>query len=109
MKKINFLFRVIVLVTAVATLNGCATIATLSMEEENIVDTCKTLPRVYSGTVFDSRCMYHPERKGTNNMEFFCLIDLPLSIAMDTIVLPYTAYQQYKHGSYGSECGQNQE
>lgn len=98
------LFRVIVLIIAAAALNGCGTMMTLSMEEEKIVDPCKTLPRAYSGTVFDSRMIYHPEHTGSNNAEFFFLIDLPLSLVLDTLVLPYTGYKQIQHGSYGSEC-----
>jgi uncharacterized protein YceK len=103
------LYRAIVLIMAATALNGCGTIITLSMQEKDIVDHCNTLPRAYSGTVFDSRCIYHPEHKGTNNAELFCLIDLPLSLGMDTIVLPYTGYKQIQHGSYGSECGQNKD
>ena len=37
----------------------------------------------------------------TNNIEGFCLIDVPLSIAADTLMLPLTIYEQIKYGSYG--------
>ncbi|MDH5732065.1 MAG: YceK/YidQ family lipoprotein [Gammaproteobacteria bacterium] len=65
------------------------------------------MPRIYSGTIFDSRCIYHPDKAGANNMELFCLIDLPLSILLDTLILPYTIYTQIRYGSYGIECSES--
>jgi hypothetical protein len=36
--------------------------------------------------------------KEPNNVSMFCLIDIPLSLALDTAILPYTAYRQIRYG-----------
>jgi uncharacterized protein YceK len=45
---------------------------------------------IYSGTHFDYKCFWHPEYRGTYSIERLCLIDLPLSLAADTLILPVT-------------------
>jgi uncharacterized protein YceK len=78
---------------------GCGTIITTAvlpsyMEKGNPTSTEKRdwqeEPWIYSGTYFDYKCFYHPEYRGTNNVELLCLIDLPLSLAADTLILPVT-------------------
>ena len=53
------------------------------------------MPRVYSGARLDTFCM-------TKIAEplLFCVLDTPLSLALDTIVLPYTIYGQIKYGNF---------
>ena len=81
-------------------ISGCGTIISHT-EGNNYYDTHdKTLPRVYSGVIWDFRCFHHPHIESSNNLELFCLIDLPISFALDTLILPYTGYKQIVDGSY---------
>ena len=65
---------------------GCATLATLAfpgrIEEEmyNKPNQLQSLPRVYSGTIADAYCVSQFAEP-----ILLCLIDLPLSIAADTL------------------------
>ncbi len=61
------------------------------------------LPRVYSGTVFDFRCFLHPEMHDTHGIGGFCLLDVPFSVVVDTVILPLTIYEQVKYGSYAAD------
>jgi uncharacterized protein YceK len=85
---------------------GCATIFSLSPDrvEGELYeshDSPKSFPRVYSGTLGDGYCVTHDQ---SGQIGFFCLLDLPLSLAADTVLLPYTAYQQIHHGNYHARC-----
>jgi uncharacterized protein YceK len=55
------------------------------------------VPNVYGGTVTDVRGAFHSGP--TNNVEAFLILDIPLSIAADTIILPYTIYRQIQYGN----------
>jgi len=85
---------------------GCATVATLAftsrIEEEMYNDRkgLQSLPRVYSGTIADAYCISRFAQP-----TLLCIIDLPLSIAGDTLVLPYTIVRQVQSGSLGPRCG----
>ncbi len=102
-------YRKLVVLPAVV-LASCGTLLT-QLTDTNPED-CSgmgTLPSVYSGVVFDVKGALHYEcRKGkcefftpgpSNNVELFLLLDVPLSLTLDTIVLPYTLYRQLRHGS----------
>ena len=97
-----------ILVCVVATLCGCATIYSLSsdrMEGEMHEDTShpRSLPRLYSGVVVDGYCVgqsFSEGREAAGQIGFFCLLDVPLSLVVDTLVLPYTAYQQIRFGNF---------
>ena len=77
---------------------GCASIYTQS--HDAYVDAkvgcsdSKTIPNIYSGSVFDLYCI------SKENVGFFCLVDLPLSLVIDSLILPYTVYKQSKYGSW---------
>jgi uncharacterized protein YceK len=60
------------------------------------------LPRIYSGTLFDFRCLFRSEMYDTQGLGGFCLIDVPFSLVVDTVILPYTIYDQIKYGSYAT-------
>ena len=60
----------------------------------------QSLPRVYSGTIADAYCISQFAQP-----ILLCLIDLPLSIAGDTLVLPYTIVRQIRSGSLRPRCG----
>jgi len=86
---------------------GCATLATLAfpgrIEEEmyNKPNQLQSLPRVYSGTIADAYCVSQFAEP-----ILLCLIDLPLSIAADTLVLPYTMVRQVQSGNLRPRCGE---
>lgn len=79
-------------------IGGCASIYTQS--HDAYLDTklnCsdpKTIPNVYSGFVFDLYCI------PAENAGFFCLVDLPLSFIIDSLILPYAIYKQSKNGNW---------
>ena len=63
------------------------------------VEMCNTengISTIYSGTKFNSKCLYEIY----DNLAFFCLIDLPLSIITDTVILPYTIYSEVADSGY---------
>ena len=83
---------------------GCGTIVSQVIGDGYRDPPHKTLPRAYSGAVLDFRTFYHPHYSEPNNLEFFFFIDLPMSLVLDTIILPYTGYRQITDGSFGEEC-----
>lgn len=96
------LYIVAIACVVVAVLPGCASVYTQTSGEpygESITDCAdsKTIPNVYSGTVFDLYCI------PAENAGFFCLVDLPFSLVTDTVLLPYTGWKQYSRGSWYSQ------
>ena len=92
-------------------IQGCGTIQTLSPADNHVEIShmgkksyCKKIPRIYSGTFFEV-CKLNGEPSYTENLGFnigglpLFIIDIPLSIVTDTLVLPYTAARQYKDGN----------
>ena len=88
-------------------IQACGTITTLSESDKRISskltkqDTyCDSLPRVYSGVSYDF-CKLNSEPNGTavDVLVGFYLFDGILSAATDTLVLPYTIFQQSDKGS----------
>jgi uncharacterized protein YceK len=78
---------------------------------------CKlAIPHVYSGTVTDFERILTPLMcpcGGESGLAFLTyypfflplfIIDLPLSAAADTIILPYTTYKQIKFGNIEHGC-----
>ena len=51
---------------------------------------------IYSGTKFNSNCLC----EGGGNFALYCLIDFPLSLVVDTILLPYTVYSEITDTGY---------
>ncbi len=109
----------------IVSLAACGTFKTLTLSEEERERTfyffnvdCDapseflSFPYMYSGTKKDLIYILYPHYCGwahgevghVNNACFISVIpivilDLPLSLAADTLVLPFTAYMQYKHGN----------
>jgi uncharacterized protein YceK len=90
---------------------GCATISTLEVAngKESCYDQCGTTPYLYGGSLNAIRkltltCNVSGER-GLGYIVTYplmfpvYLIDVPLSIAADTFISPYTLYQQVTVGS----------
>ena len=68
---------------------------------EKIGTYCGAIPRIYSGVVY-GMCKLHAEPQYVyNDPGLFMLVgmDLMLSSVVDTLVLPYTIYDQSQRGS----------
>ncbi|EPN6724728.1 YceK/YidQ family lipoprotein [Pseudomonas putida] len=60
---------------------------------------CPEIPRMYSGVAYQFCNLTGPERKGVHSDPYEIVVDMVASGIADTVVLPYTSYQQYKHGN----------
>ncbi|MFJ5295824.1 YceK/YidQ family lipoprotein [Pseudomonas sp. NPDC088368] len=86
-------------------MSGCGTIATLTNEKDAADELaswhshCQTIPRAYSGVAYDFCTLNGPERHGQPPSATGMVIDIALSSITDTLVIPYTGYQQYQRGS----------
>ncbi len=90
-------------------LTGCGTINTTfrpdSVAGEKLTDwksNCSSIPRVYSGVMLDF-CELNAEPKQSSayqktNAPEWVLLDMGLSGIADTLLLPYTIYQQNQYG-----------
>lgn len=88
-----------------ASLSGCGTLTTL-MDEPGAADdlakwrsNCEEIPRFYSGAAYQFCNLNSPARSGSHWSAPPVLLDMVLSAIADTVMIPYTGYQQYKHGS----------
>ncbi len=93
-RKILLSLRMSALVLFV--LPGCATIYTqnYSKNDNDVCETCMDVSRIYSGTAYDL-CYI----ASGSPMMLYNVIDLPFSFVADTILLPFTVYQQHDRGS----------
>lgn len=90
-------------IAVILQITGCGTVFTqYSGNEAADPEHFPVIPRMYSGTYFDFSCAFHSGPP--NNIELFCFVDLPMSIALDTVILPYSLYKQIECGSYPSSC-----
>lgn len=94
-------------------LSGCGTLVTQFDEEERYTfpgSRQRTIPQIYSGTaanlVFTKDILF--QTTGTEGEEqkseclffpFYLIVDLPLSLVGDTLLLPYTIPKQIRHGN----------
>lgn len=81
-------------------LSSCASIYTQIAGHSNDPTVCNEetgFGPVYSGTHFDAECI------GYENVGFFCLVDLPMSLVLDTLLLPYTGYVSIFGAGYCAE------
>lgn len=88
-------------------LNGCGTLNTVlrddvsaTRELRNQKTYCQSIPRVYSGLAFDF-CLLNAPPDYTGVLVPLVLVDLAASGIADTVVLPYTIYQQSTFGNMG--------
>jgi len=92
-------------VCAVAVLSGCGTVKTMNDEQgaaDNLArwqSKCSSIPRVYSGVAYQFCNLNSPPRSGPHWATTPILLDMAVSGVADTIVLPYTGYQQYQQGN----------
>ena len=104
MKIVGFLLGLCVL-------SGCGTITTLSVSDsevssklQDIESYCGTVPRIYSGVVYDYCSIFSEQTARWSLVWFvpvgFYAIDMFGSAVLDTVALPYTVQVQGKYGSF---------
>lgn len=88
-------------------LSGCGTLNTVlrddvaaTRELRKQKTYCQSIPRVYSGLAFDF-CVLNAPPDYTGVLVPLVLVDLAASGIADTVVLPYTIYQQNMLGNLG--------
>lgn len=90
--------KYLIAVVSLSHISGCASIYTQSHDAYTDAEVgcsdSSTIPNIYSGSVFDIYCI------PAENAGFFCLVDLPFSFVVDSLLLPYTIYKQSKYGSW---------
>jgi uncharacterized protein YceK len=104
-------YRTLIFLITVILLEGCGTLKTLSPAGNHVdislrgmKSRCETIPRIYSGTCFEV-CKLYGEPSYTANSGLaigglpLFIFDIPLSLIMDTLVLPYTTIRQFKDGN----------
>lgn len=91
-------------------LAGCGTIETVlkpdSVASRNLKERksyCGGVPRIYSGVTYDFCIMHAPVVEGRSfsgpASPEGALLDIAFSGVLDTLLLPYTFYQQQQDGS----------
>ena len=102
-------FRCVLLMLATASASGCGTINTTFRHDAVASNKlarwdshCDSVPRIYSGTVFDYCTLDAEPRKITGSDGFpapaLIVFDMGLSAVADTVLLPYSIYLQNKQG-----------
>ncbi|NVZ67747.1 YceK/YidQ family lipoprotein [Pseudomonas costantinii] len=88
-------------------LSGCGTLNTVfrddvaaTRELRKQKTYCQSIPRIYSGLAFDF-CLLNAPPDVTGVLVPLVLVDLAASGIVDTVVLPYTIYQQNVLGNMG--------
>jgi uncharacterized protein YceK len=92
-------------------LAGCGTVQTVMRGDEVAAKSlkerksyCGAVPRIYSGVTYDFCILNAPLEKGRDaevhdSAPAIVLLDVVLSGALDTLLLPYTLYRQQADGS----------
>ncbi|WP_124366934.1 YceK/YidQ family lipoprotein [Pseudomonas sp. R1-43-08] len=101
--------KVVLMIFAAVSASGCGTVNT-TFRDDAIASNklarwhshCDSVPRIYSGAVFDYCTLNAEPRHGTGFDGYpsasLIALDMALSGVTDTILLPYTIYLQRKHG-----------
>jgi uncharacterized protein YceK len=89
------MYRTTIIIFSCLSMSGCLAVANLLTDEggRNVIYSDSEVPLVYGGLRAGLDCLHITGPSGTNNMELFCLIDLPFSMVADTVCLPYTLYK----------------
>ncbi|AMS22122.1 hypothetical protein AYK59_19020 [Pseudomonas synxantha] len=102
-------FKYILLVLAAASASGCGTINT-TFRNDAVASSklarwhshCDSVPRIYSGAIFDFCTLDAEPRKSTGFAGYpapaLIILDMGASAVIDTVLLPYTIHLQNKHG-----------
>ncbi len=92
-------------------LSGCGSMTTLSFSDDEVssklrsIDSyCGTVPRIYSGVVYDYCSILSDQTARWSLVWFvpvgFYAIDMLGSAVVDTVALPYTIHAQGNNGSF---------
>lgn len=100
--------RLVALLAVMLPPTGCGTITTRSSGFDKMLPENETLVRVYSGVLWDlnvmdpSTSIGHPPDEDPEDPYFNVLyiFDLPFSLVTDTLMLPFSIYEQVAYGSY---------
>ena len=97
--------RAVLLGVCFFVLSGCGTAVTVLQDDAEAARAlrkqktyCQSIPRVYSGLAYDF-CALNAPPDPTGILVPLVLLDLTLSGAFDTVVLPYTLYRQSTDGN----------
>ncbi|MBW1250628.1 YceK/YidQ family lipoprotein [Pseudomonas tolaasii] len=101
-----------------ASVTGCGTISTVFRDDSTVSQSlgnrrtyCDSIPRVYSGVAYDFCVLSAPDTApGGSATEVvpalqLVLVDMVFSGVFDTVVLPYSAYQQCRYGNLAVSRG----
>ncbi|MFN3354549.1 MAG: YceK/YidQ family lipoprotein [Pseudomonas sp.] len=107
--KTKQMLGLVALIGGFSATGGCGTVTTVLQEDRATVQSlkakktyCQSVPRVYSGVAYGLCALHAPPNSGSGlwlNSVPWAFIDVPLSGVLDTLVLPYTVYQQNVEGS----------
>ncbi|TSD79427.1 YceK/YidQ family lipoprotein [Pseudomonas sp. KBS0710] len=88
-------------------LSGCASVNTVFRDDLSATRElrkqktyCESIPRAYSGLAFNF-CLLNAPPDFTGVLVPLVLVDMTASGIVDTVVLPYTIYQQSTLGNMG--------
>lgn len=106
--RINSKFRSALIYSIALMLLGCGTINTVVRDDavarrnlSQVKSPCEIIPRIYSGVSYDM-CVLRGKPSRTalwvGAIPELMLVDLALSAILDTVVLPYTVYEQMNAG-----------
>ncbi len=88
----------------ITALSGCGTVKTLNDEEGAADDlarwksNCASIPRTYSGAAYQFCSLNGPARVAADWEAPQTAFDMALSALADTVLIPYTLYQQSQYG-----------
>ncbi|MBA1274179.1 YceK/YidQ family lipoprotein [Stutzerimonas azotifigens] len=88
----------------ITALSGCGTVRTLNDEEGAADDlarwksNCASIPRTYSGAAYQFCSLNGPTRMAQDWEVQQAAFDMALSALADTVLIPYTLYQQAQYG-----------
>lgn len=101
------MIKVLLILSLALILPACGSLTTITSSDREISanlnkrnTSCESMLRVYSGLSYDL-CNLHSNPGGMsfNWILGFYVVDGIASAAVDTVLLPYTGYRQYKDGS----------
>jgi uncharacterized protein YceK len=107
----NGVMKIQVMSLVALLLAGCGTVQTVVRGDEVAAKSlkqqksyCGAVPRIYSGVTYDFCSLNAPLQEGRDAQTYtfepaFVLIDVVISGALDTLLLPYTIYRQQADGS----------
>lgn len=84
-------------------LSGCGTLGSFSEARvtpgPNAFGGCKCVPRIYGGSAIDTCVVIIGKWHDSGEVVGYLLYDLPFSMVLDTVALPYTVVKQIKDGN----------